>query len=66
MPDAAFVLRALAPLRSVRVEPPTDRPKGVTDVKLFRVKVGGGDGKDAVRIQAAKAVGEAAAPAAGR
>jgi len=66
VPEAAFVLRALEPLRAVRIEPPTDRPKGVTDVKLFRVKVTGGDGKDAVRIQAAKAVGGAEVPAAGR
>ena len=58
-PEAAFVLRALGPLRAVRIEPPTDRAKGATDVKLFRVKVTGGDGKDAVRIQADKAAGGA-------
>jgi hypothetical protein len=66
VPDAAFVLRSLEPLRAVRIEPPMDRPKGVTDVKLFRVKVTGGDGKDAVRIQADRAVSGTAAPAAGR
>jgi hypothetical protein len=53
LPDMPFLLRALAPLRAVRVEPPTHRPAGVTDVKLFRVQVTGGDGKDAVRITAA-------------
>jgi len=53
LPDRSVLLRMLEPLRSVRIEPPTDRPAGVTDVKLFRVLVTGGDGKDAVRITAA-------------
>ncbi len=52
MPDAQFVLRNLEQLRAVRIEPPLDRPAGVTDVKLFRVKVNAGEGKDAIRIQA--------------
>jgi hypothetical protein len=52
MPDARFVLRSLEQLRSVRIEPPLDRPAGVTDVKLYRVKINAGDGKDGIRIQA--------------
>jgi hypothetical protein len=51
-PDAALVLRCLEPLRAVRIEPPTDRPPGVTDVKMYRVKVGGGDGKHGILITA--------------
>ena len=52
MPEAAFVLGSLEQLRSVRIEPPLDRPAGVTDVKLFRVKINAGEGKDGIRIQA--------------
>ena len=52
MPHAQFVLDSLAQLRSVRIEPPLDRPPGATDVKLYRVKITAGDGKDAIRIQA--------------
>jgi hypothetical protein len=52
MPDEQFVLRSLEQLRSVRIEPPLDRPAGVTDVKLYRVKISAGDGKDGIRIQA--------------
>ena len=52
LPDADFVRRSLAQLRAVRIAPPQDRPRDVTDVKLFRVQITGGDGKDAIRIQA--------------
>lgn len=54
LPDATFVRRSLAQLRAVRIDLPADLPKGVTDVRLFRVSVNGGDGKDALRIQAGK------------
>ena len=54
MPDAAFVRRALEQLRAVRIDLPMDLPKGVTDVKLFRVQITGGDGKDGIRIEAGK------------
>lgn len=54
VPDAEFVLHCLEPLRAVRIDPPVDRPRGVTDVKLHRVQITGGDGRDAVRIQAGK------------
>ncbi|OPZ81595.1 MAG: hypothetical protein BWY76_02978 [bacterium ADurb.Bin429] len=52
LPDADVVRRSLAQLRSVRIRPPFDSPQGVTDVKIFRVQVTGGDGKDAIRIEA--------------
>jgi hypothetical protein len=52
LPDVPFVLRALEQLRSVRIEPPMDRPPGVTDVKFYRVQVGGGDGKCGIRLGA--------------
>lgn len=52
LPDTRFVLRSLEQLRSVRIEPPMDRPRGVTDVKLYRVKLGGGDSKYGMRIRA--------------
>jgi hypothetical protein len=52
LPDAPFVLRSLEQLRSVRIEPPTDRPQGATGVRFHRVKVGGGDGKYGIRIRA--------------
>jgi hypothetical protein len=54
LPDAPFLLRSLEPLRAVRIAPPTDRPAGVTDVKLFRVKVVGGDGRDGLCIRAGR------------
>jgi hypothetical protein len=54
MPDADFVRRSLALLRAVRIDLPTDLPRGVTDVKLFRVQITGGNDKDAIRIQAGK------------
>jgi Pectate lyase superfamily protein len=53
LPDATLVLGSLAQLRSLRIEPPMGRRPGLTDVKLHRVKVSAGDGKDAVRIEAA-------------
>jgi hypothetical protein len=53
-PDPDFVRRSLALLRAVRIDLPTDLPRGVTDVKLFRVQITGGNDKDALRIQAGK------------
>ncbi|MGA2067072.1 MAG: glycosyl hydrolase family 28-related protein [Thermoguttaceae bacterium] len=52
LPDAQFVRHALEQLRSLRIEPPTDRPQGATDLKFYRVQLGGGDGKYAIRIRA--------------
>ncbi len=52
MPSADFVRRGLAQLRAVRIGLPTDMPKGVTDVKLFRVQITGGNDKDAIRMEA--------------
>ena len=52
LPTPEFVTKTLAQLRAVRIAPPTDQPAGVTDVKIFRVNVSGGDGKDAVRFEA--------------
>jgi hypothetical protein len=54
LPDADFVRRALDQLRAVRIDLPTDLPQGVTDVKLFRVQITGGDGKDGLRVEAGK------------
>ena len=54
VPEAAFVRRALAQLRAVRIDLPTDLPPGVTDVKFFRVQISGGDGKDGLRIEAGR------------
>jgi hypothetical protein len=52
LPEAPQVLGSLEQLRSVRIEPPIDRPAGATDVKLYRVILSAGDGKDGIRIQA--------------
>jgi hypothetical protein len=54
MPDADLVRRGLALLRAVRIDPPMDLPKGVTDVKLFRISIEGGDGKDGIRVEMGK------------
>ena len=43
-PDPQFIRDALADLRAIRLDPPTTRPEGVTDVKLIRVTMGGGGG----------------------
>jgi hypothetical protein len=37
VPDTSFILDGLQHLRATRFEPPTDRPEGVTDVKLMRI-----------------------------
>ncbi len=47
MPDPDTVRRALAQLRAVHIDLPSDLPRGVTDIKLIRVEVHGGDGKTA-------------------
>ncbi|MBA3705443.1 MAG: T9SS type A sorting domain-containing protein [Bacteroidetes bacterium] len=35
--DTAFVLTTLSQIRNLRIEPPINRPNGVTDVKLIRM-----------------------------
>lgn len=37
LPAPSFVLDSLQQLRATRIEPPTNRPEGVTDVKLMRI-----------------------------
>ena len=54
MPTADEVRRGLAQLRAVRIDLPTDLPPGVTDVKLIRVQIIGGDGKDGLRLAAGR------------
>ena len=52
MPDADAIRRGLTQLRTVRINLPTDLPTGVTNVKLIRVQITGGDNKDGIRIEA--------------
>ncbi len=52
VPAAGFVEEQLALLRQMRIDAPTDRPSGVTDVKLLRVRVGGGENRTALAIRA--------------
>ena len=49
-PDEAAVLDMLAQIRGLRIEPPTRRPAGVTDVKLLRVLIRAGQGRTGLVI----------------
>ncbi|MFY0540028.1 hypothetical protein [Nannocystis pusilla] len=51
-PDTAFVRAQLSLLRDLRIEQPFDRAPGVTDVKIFRVRVMGGGNRTACAIRA--------------
>ncbi|HEY5914905.1 MAG TPA: glycosyl hydrolase family 28-related protein [Verrucomicrobiae bacterium] len=44
-PDESFIRNSLRQLRSVRIEPLTNRPAGVTDVQITRLRVAGAGGK---------------------
>ncbi len=50
-PTDAQIIKSLASLRRTRIEPPTHRPGEVTDLKLFRVTVVAGHGRDALRVE---------------
>lgn len=54
MPDPASVRRALEQIRAVRIAPARDQPAEATDVKLFRINLCAGEGREGVHIQAAK------------
>ena len=52
LPDAALMRKTLEQIRNVRSAPAREHPAGATDLKIFRVGVSGGAGKDAIRFQA--------------
>ena len=49
-PAANFVENQLQLMRNLNTTPAVVGPSNVTDVKLFRVIIGGGDNRTAVRI----------------
>jgi hypothetical protein len=53
LPDTQLVLDALKQLRALRIEPPTNRPAGTTDVKFIRGWIQGGTGRTGLKIRAA-------------
>lgn len=52
-PNQAVVLDCLRQLRSLRLEPPTNRVAGVTDIKMFRVPIDVGKGRKGIVMSAA-------------
>ena len=54
MPDKALIRRSLDQIRAVRIVPPENGPEGVTDVKIFRVGLCAGTGKNCLRVSGAK------------
>lgn len=51
-PDKQLVLDCLKQLRSLRLEPPAKRAAGVTDIKIFRVPIDVGKGRNGVVMRA--------------
>jgi len=45
VPEESAVLVLLADVRTLRIEPPSVRPAGVTDVKLLRLLIRVGEGR---------------------
>ena len=45
VPNESAVLALLADIRALRIEPPSVRAAGVTDVKLFRLLIRVGEGR---------------------
>jgi hypothetical protein len=57
LPDPTLLRKALEQIRGVRIAPAAEQPAEATDLKIFRVILNAGPGKDCLRLQAGKSAG---------